>query len=115
MSQSPQTAPQAGALPGAAADPFTAAAEQTQHLMKASMKTWVEESRAFAEDLARDSSEALQELQTCKSPLDMIVVEQKWLMARTQAYIDAGVRLISGVFELPEEAAAEAASVRLPE
>lgn len=94
---------------------FQAAAEQTRTLVDASVKTWVDESRAFMGDMARDGAQALKDLQACKSPLDVINVEQKWLMARAKAYVDASVRMMAGAFSQAEEAAAENAPFHLPE
>lgn len=114
MSQTPFSfSPSAGGGP-VGGGPFVAAAEQTRHLMEASARTWADESRAFVEDMVRDGGAALQALQTCKSPLDVIKVEQQWLMARGQAYVNAGMRLMLGAFAQAEEAAAET-GFHLPE
>jgi hypothetical protein len=62
-----------------------------------------------------DGDVALRELQACKSPFEVVGVEQKWIMARTKACVDASMRMLAGMFLQPEEAAAEAASFQLPD
>jgi len=98
-----------------AAQPYAAAAAQAENILTAAMRTWIDESQAFIEDMARDGAEAMQGLQACRSPLDLVAVEQKWLMAHAKDYVDAGVRAVSGAVQQPEEAAAAANGFRLPD
>jgi hypothetical protein len=90
-------------------------AVQAENLFSASWRLWAEERQAFVDDMVRDGDEALRELQGCKAPFDLVGVEQTWIMARTKAYIDASMRMFASMFLQPEEAAAEAASFRLPD
>jgi len=90
-------------------------AHQSENLTAAAVKTWLDEGQAFFADKARDDAQALQQLQSCKTPLDVISVEQRWIACRAQAYIDAGFRMITGACLQPEQAAAEAAGFRLPD
>lgn len=106
---------EAGAPLAGAAAPLIAAAEQTRHLMEAAARTWTDENQAFIDDMVRDSGAALEALQNCQSPLDVIKVEQQWLMARSQAYMDAGMRIMLGAFTQAEEAAAEPGAFHLPD
>lgn len=117
MSQMPSSAAHSigGAPLEAVAAPLVAAAEQTRNLMEASVRTWTDESQAFIDDMFRDGGAALQALQACQSPLDVITVEQQWLMARSQAYLNAGMRMMLGAFAQAEEAAAQAGALHLPE
>ena len=96
-------------------DAVGAAVEQGRDLIDASLKTWAEEARAYLDDLAKDGAEALDGLVRCKSPFDLLVVEQNWLMARSKSWLNAGVRLFVGAIHEPESAAAELATFRLPE
>lgn len=96
-------------------DVFGAVAEQGRDLFTASLKTMMAEGRAYIDDLTRDGAEALEGLTRCKTPFDVLMVEQHWLAARSKSWIDAGVRLLAGALHEPESAAAEMAEFRLPE
>ena len=95
--------------------PLAAATEQTQHLVQASIRTWAEESQAFIDEMAHDSAEAMQALQGCASPIEVIAVEQRYLLARTGAYVEAGWRALLGAVVQPEEAAAECGVFVMPD
>ena len=82
-------------------------------MASAAVRTWLEEASAFWSDKARDDAQALAALSACRSPLDVIVAEQNWVAARTSAYIDAGVRLLTGACKQAEQAAAWVAWTRL--
>lgn len=111
MSQPAQREP-AASVP----DPVGAvAAEQTSALARTAVALWANESRSFLEGMARDGAQALQDLGACRTPWQAVAVEQKWLTARTCACIDAGFRIMTGIFLEPEEAVGEAAKFRLPD
>lgn len=96
-------------------DALAAAAEQASKLAGTAFAIWADESRSFLDGMARDGAQALQELGACRTPLAAVVVEQKWLMARTTACIDASFRVMAEIFHEPEQAAAETSRFRLPD
>jgi len=96
-------------------DVYGAGAGHSRDLLAASFKTWMAEGCAYVDDLAKDSAEALDGLGRCKTPFDVLRVEQTWLMARSKSWFDAGVRMLTGALHEPESAAAERADFRLPE
>src|SRR5262249_13010805 len=94
---------------------FGAAAEHSTDLIKVSLQTWADENRVYFDDLARDCTEALNDLQSCKWPIELLGVEQKWLLARSQSVFDASMRMVAGALHEAENAAAVSASFHLPE
>jgi hypothetical protein len=93
-----------------------AIAERSRGFYENALKTWSEESHAFFEAMARDGAAAFEQLQACKSPVDVIGVEQAWLAARSKAYMDAGRRIMeAGAQAAATTAANEAPGFRLPE
>jgi hypothetical protein len=108
---SPTVATCAAVLPFEASDGFAAAfdsvAASSRDLINASFETWAQESRSFLEGMAHDNAAAFKRLGACKSPIDVIAVEQTWLLARSSAYFDASRRLL--------QAAASATSAPEPE
>jgi hypothetical protein len=94
---------------------FGAAAERSRDLVRVSLETWADENRAYFDDLARDCTEALNALQRCKSPIELLGVERKWLLARSQSVFDASMRMVAGSLHEAENTAARLASFRLPE
>ena len=111
MSQTDQSTPETRGLP----DVFGATAEQGRDLLAASLRTWVAESRAYVDDLAKDGAEALEGFSKCRTPFDVLIVEQHWLMARSKSWFDASLRLFAGALHEAESAAAEGVKFRLPE
>ena len=98
-----------------APEPLAAVAEQTSRLARTAFAVWAGESRSFLEGMARDGALVMRDLGACKTPLEAVVVEQKWLMARTQACIDASFRFWAEAFREPEQAAGETTGFRLPD
>jgi hypothetical protein len=94
---------------------FTAAALQNGNLAEASVRTCWSETVAFMQDLVRDNAAALEALSTCRTPVEVLAVEQNWLLARFESCVDAGLRLLLGAIREPESATAEAIAFRLPE
>lgn len=101
--------------PISAPEPLAAAAEQTSKLARTAFAVWADESRSFLDGMARDGAQALEDLSSCRTPLEAAYVEQKWLMARTQACIDTGFRIMAEVFLEPQQATTDAARFRLPD
>lgn len=95
--------------------PLGDAAAQSSTLFNGVYETCAREGRAFLEDWTRDGAEAMRGLQAARSPLDLVGVQQKWLLARSCAWIDAGARLLSGSSLLAEDSVATLKAFHLPE
>jgi hypothetical protein len=95
---------------------LNAAAEQGRSLLDSSFRTCAAEVGAFFEELAKDNAEAANEVSRCRTPFEVLAVQQKWLAGRAEAYINAGLRMALGAVLEPEAAAAEEVGAwRLPE
>jgi hypothetical protein len=68
------------------------AAERGQAALQTALNTWSQEAETFYGQMASQGSAALAQLQACKSPLEVLNVEQAWLAARSKAYLDSGLR-----------------------
>jgi|GEM_PF-3034854 len=97
----PDTAPPNGGAqptPLQALDTISAAVSQAttrgQEMYQASIAAWTQEADNFFSDMTRDGSTALEQLKACKSPIDVLGVEQAWMMARSKAYTAASARFI---------------------
>jgi hypothetical protein len=94
---------------------LSAASEQGRDLLSSSFRTYAAEVGALFEDLAKDDARAVDEIAKCRTPFELLAVQQKWLAGRAQAYMNAGARMVLGALHEPEAAAAEAGPFRLPE
>ncbi|HKR89959.1 MAG TPA: hypothetical protein VJS38_17455 [Phenylobacterium sp.] len=88
---------------------------QSRTLASGVSETWGRESQAFFNDWMRDALEALRGMQAARSPMDVLGVQQRWLLARGSAWIDAGVRMATGASLLAEDSVATLKDFRLPE
>lgn len=66
---------------------------QTLHRFGEASEAVALEGHEFLEGMARDHAAAMENFAACKSPIEMISVEQAWLLARTKAYMNCGRRL----------------------
>ncbi|MFI4935899.1 MAG: hypothetical protein ACHP7N_14860 [Caulobacterales bacterium] len=69
------------------------AAERSQSLLSAGLKTWESEASRYFEDIAAQGQATLAALGKCATPLEVLAVEQEWVKARSQAYLESGMRL----------------------
>jgi hypothetical protein len=111
MSQ-PEIAPQPS---GGLTASLAATSAHGRDVVEATVRTWAAESGAFLDDLAKDNATAVEGFRTCRGPLDVLLVEQKWLSARSKSWADAWLRLWVGAMHESETAAAKIAAFRLPE
>jgi len=94
---------------------FSAAAEEGRHHLEASFQTCAAEMAAFFDDLAKDNAEATSQMAKCRTPLELLAIQQKWLAGWAEACVTAGARMCLGALHEPEAAAAEVGEWRLPE
>ena len=63
-----------------------AGAEHGYDVFQSAMQTWLKETQRFQEEMFSQGAAALERLRTCKSPVDVLTVEQAWVAARSRAY-----------------------------
>ena len=68
------------------------AAERGVTVMEAGLAEWAKEAQRFYDEMSAQGAEVLEQLKGCKSPLDVLSVEQAWLAARSKSYLDTGLR-----------------------
>lgn len=93
---------------------ITEAAERGRATVEANFKTWQDESSRFVEQMTAHGEAALKQLQACQSPLDVLAVEQSWLQARTQAYMDSGLRFAKVFASFAQDVGKPAKSAEAP-
>ncbi len=67
-------------------------ANRTRAVLDASVKAFQSESAEFLDEFSSQSEEALEKIARCKSPLEVIAVQQGWMQARSLAYLQSGLR-----------------------
>ena len=67
--------------------------KQMRALFETGVKSWEKEAGGFLEQMSADGAKAWRDLSRCKSPLEMLSVEQAWLATRAKAYMEAGQRI----------------------
>jgi hypothetical protein len=92
-----------------------AAAAQGRNFLRASFHTCAAEMGAFFQELAKDDAKAASEIIACRTPLELLAVEQRWLAARAEAFATASMRMVLGAMHESEAAAAETGAWRLPD
>ena len=68
------------------------AAEREVMVMEAGLSEWAKEAQRFYDEMSAQSALVLEQLRGCKSPLDVLSVEQAWMAARSKSYLDTGLR-----------------------
>lgn len=56
------------------------------------LRIWQQETSRFLEELIRQDRATLDRLCECKSPLEVLSVEQEWVRARSRSYLESGLR-----------------------
>lgn len=67
-------------------------AKRTRAVFDASVKALQSESAKFIDDFSSQSEVALEQIARCKSPLEVIAVQQGWVQARSLAYLQSSLR-----------------------
>jgi hypothetical protein len=77
---------------GMIGDAISIAVERNSALVGAGLKIWRDESTRFIVDFASQNSAIFSRLCECKSPLDVLTVEQDWVRLRSRAYLESSLR-----------------------
>jgi hypothetical protein len=75
------------------AQAVTDAVERSRGMIEASAETWNREAQRYFENFAADGANVAEQLKNCKSPLDVLNVEQAWIASRSRAYMESGLRI----------------------
>jgi predicted phage gp36 major capsid-like protein len=84
------------------------AAERGQAAIETGLRTWEAEMGHYFEELQTHGRATLEALGKCKGPMDVLAVEQEWLKARSQAYLDSGMRFAKAFAEIARTVPGEA-------
>lgn len=71
-----------------------AASDQARALAGLTAEAWLDQGRTLFASMIGDGVAAFEALRACRSPLDILLVEQAWLSARSAAYLGAGTDLV---------------------
>jgi hypothetical protein len=93
-------APVADAALDAVNAAMIAAAQRSQALLETGLKTWQDEVGRCFDEASEQGRVTLEALTRCAGPMDVLAVEQQWLQARAQAYLDSGLRLAKAFAEV---------------
>ena len=83
------------------------AAERGQAAIETGLRTWESELGRYFDELQTHGRTTMEALAKCKGPMDVLAVEQTWLKARAQAYLDSGMRFAKAFAEIARSAPAE--------
>jgi hypothetical protein len=74
------------------------------------LRIWERETSRFLEELIQQDRRTLDQLCECKSPLDVLAVEQDWVRARSRAYLESGLRFAEAFAAISRETLGEGAT-----
>jgi hypothetical protein len=92
-----------GEEPDTVASVFSEAAEQGGAVFSAGLRIWEDEATRYVEELTAQGQRTLDRLCDCKTPLDILSIEQEWLRARSQFYLESGVRFADAFADAARE------------
>ncbi len=76
-----------------AADVFKTFASGDGGWLSGAAQAWSSETRRQMEEMSTHNMRTLQQLADCKTPLDILRVEQEWMTERSKAMFEGGVRM----------------------
>ena len=91
------------------ASAFSEAAGRSSAVFNAGLRLWEAETARFVEELAAQSQMTFGRLCECKTPLDVLSVEQEWLRARSRFYLESGLRFADAFAAVARETGDEGA------
>jgi len=93
-----------------ASEALAKAAERGQGALASGLETWTREAQTFYEQMTEQGTTALTQLAACRSPMEVMQVEQAWLKARSKAYLDSGQRFAQAFAKVAENLTSAALS-----
>ena len=82
---------------------FSEAAEQGGAVFNAGLRIWEDEATRYVEELTAQGQKTLDRLCDCKTPLDVLSIEQDWMRARSRFYLESGVRFADAFADAARE------------
>jgi hypothetical protein len=92
------------ATTGAVATVFSDAAERGGAVFNAGLRLWEDETTRYVEALTAQGRKTLGQLCECRTPLDVLSVEQDWVRARSRFYLESGLRFADALAAAAREA-----------
>jgi len=84
-------------------------------IASAAARGWSVETEGYLARLAEDSAAAWRNMAACKTPLEVMAVQQAWIVARSEALAEASLRLWGVAAGSAAAAAAEPNVFHLPD
>jgi len=84
------------------AEALVLTAERGQTALTSGLETWTREAQTFYEQMSEQGATALTQLAACRSPIEVMQVEQAWLSARSKAYLESGQRFAQAFAKVAE-------------
>jgi hypothetical protein len=83
---------------------FSEAAERGGAAFNVGLHVWEDEATRFVEELTTQGRTTLGQLCECKTPLDVLAVEQDWVRACSQSYVESSLRFADAITSAAREA-----------
>lgn len=82
------------------------ASDRGSMMFGAGLEEWSKEGQRFYDEMSTQGFAALEQLKHCKSPVDLLKVEQDWFAARTKSCLESGLRIAHALTGLGQPAKA---------
>jgi hypothetical protein len=70
------------------------------------LRSWEGEARRYFDEIIEHSRATLEALARCENPTDVLAVEQAWVRARSEVYLDSGLRFATAFASVAQGLAA---------
>jgi hypothetical protein len=70
------------------------------------LRSWEGEARRYFDEVIEHSRATLEALARCENPIDVLAVEQAWVKARSEGYLDSGLRFANAFASVAQGLAA---------
>jgi hypothetical protein len=88
---------------GAAEEVVHQVAARERNLVDTGLNSWSFELQRYFTELSSHNMAALERLRACKTPFDVLKVEQDWMSARSKSYLESGLRLAKTFAAMAQE------------
>jgi hypothetical protein len=83
---------------------FSEATERGGAVFNVGLRLWEDATTRYVEDLATEGRKTFGRLCECRTPLDVLSVEQDWVRARSRFYLESGLRFADAFADVAREA-----------
>ena len=88
----------------AVASAFSEAAERGTTVFNTGLRLWEDQATRYVEELSAQGRKTLDRLCECRTPLDVLSVEQDWVRARSRFYLESGLRFADAFAAVAKDA-----------